>query len=338
VTRFALILSLTICLACAATQDAFAQTKLRFSLDWGFEGPAAPFLVALDKGYLADEGLEVEIEAGTGSVDAVRRVATGAFDMALGDINSLIRYQPRDEEVRPVAVFMLYDRSPFAIIGRKSRGISDPKSLEGKVLGAPKNDGAFAQWPLFVKANGIETGNIRLVNVGFPVREPMLAAGEVDAVTGYAWSAAINLRDKGVPASDIVVLPMADYGVDVYGNAVMVAPGFAKEHPEAVKGFLRALVRGLKDVIADPAASLSGVLERNSNAGETVELERLRAALDGSIVTAATRAKGIGGVDVDRLARSITMIAEVQDIDQPPLATDIFDPAFLPPEADRRLD
>ena len=83
-------------------------------------------------------------------------------------------------------------------------------------------------------------------SVGFPVREPMLAAGEVDAITGFSFSSYINLKDRGVPVDDIMVLLMADYGVNLYGNAIMVNPKFAAEKPEAVKGFLRAFLKGLQ--------------------------------------------------------------------------------------------
>ena len=56
----------------------------------------------------------------------------------------------------------------------------------------------------------------------FPVREPMLAAGQVDAITGYSFTSYVDLKDKGVPVDDIVVLLMADYGVELYGNAILV--------------------------------------------------------------------------------------------------------------------
>src|SRR5437868_4830998 len=79
-------------------------------------------------------------------------------------------------------------------------------------------DGAYAQWPIFVQANGIDASKVTIENVGFPVREPMLAAGQVDAITGFSFSSFINLKDKGVPVDDITVLLMADYGVNLYGN------------------------------------------------------------------------------------------------------------------------
>jgi NitT/TauT family transport system substrate-binding protein len=163
---------------------AFAQTTdVKFTLDWRFEGPAAGFLLAQDNGYFAEEGLNVTFDIGNGSVEVIPRVATGAYQMGFGDINSLIKFLDEDASQPIKAVMMVYDKPVFSVIGRKSLGITeDPKSLEGKKLGAPPPDGAFAQWPAFVEAAGLDTSAITLESIGFPVREPMLASGDVDGV------------------------------------------------------------------------------------------------------------------------------------------------------------
>jgi NitT/TauT family transport system substrate-binding protein len=191
------------------TGAAAADTSIKFSLDFKFEGPSAPFLVPLDKGYYKAEGLDVTIDSAAGSLEPINRVASGTYDMGFGDINSLIKFRDANPGTPIKAVFMVYNRPPFAVIGRKSRGISKPKDLEGKKLGAPAPDGAYAQWPIFVQANGIDASKVTIENVGFPVREPMLAAGQVDAITGFSFSSFINLKDKGVPVDDIVVLRRA---------------------------------------------------------------------------------------------------------------------------------
>ena len=85
----------------------------------------------------------------------------------------------------------------------------------------------------------------------------------------------------GVPADDIVVMLMADYGVNLYGNTIIVNPKFAAEKPEAVKGFLRAFVKGLKDTVADPATAVDSVIKRNDVAKKPVELERLQHGAQG---------------------------------------------------------
>jgi NitT/TauT family transport system substrate-binding protein len=324
-----------IALALSVTAAGAQNTPVKFALDWKFEGPAAPFTVALDRGYYKAEGLDVTIDSGAGSLEPLNRVASGTYDMGFADINSLIKFRDANPQVPIKAVFMVYNKPPFAVISRKSRGVSAPKDLEGKKLGAPAADGAFAQWPIFVQANGIDGAKVTIENVGFPVREPMLAAGQVDAITGFSFSSYINLKDRGVPADDIVVLLMADHGVNLYGNAIIVNPKFAAEKPEAVKAFLRAFVKGLKDTVKDPASAVDSVVKRNDVAKKEVELERLQMALRDNILTPEVKASGFGGVDAVRLDKSIDQIALTYNFKAKPKGADVFDEQFLP--ADRNI-
>src|SRR2546423_3589072 len=230
-------------LLAATTVSAQQLTPIKFSLDFKFEGPAAPFVVAIDKGYFKAEGLDVTIDTASGSLEPINRVASGTYEMGFGDINSLIKFRDANPATPIKAVFMVYNKPAFSIVSRKSRGVEKPKDLEGKVLGAPAADGAFAQWKIFVQANGIDASKVRIENVGFPVREPMLQSGQVDAITGFSFSSFINLKSMNVPVDDIVVMLMADYGVNLYGNTIIVNPKFAADKPDAVKGFLRAFVK-----------------------------------------------------------------------------------------------
>ncbi len=317
---------------------ASAQQAVKFSLDFKFEGPAAPFVVAIDKGYFKAEGLDVTIDSAAGSLEPITRVASGTYDMGFGDINSLIKFRDANPGVPIKAVYMVYNKPPFSVVGRKSRGINKPKDLEGKKLGAPAPDGAFAQWKIFTQANGIDASKVTVENVGFPVREPMLAAGQVDAITGFSFSSFINLKDRGVPVDDIVVLLMADHGVNLYGNVIMVNPKFAAEKPQAVRGFLKAFTKGLRDTIANPGTSVDSVLKRNDVAKKPAELERLQMALRDNIVTAETKANGYGGVDLERLDKSIAQIALTYEFKNArPKGADVFDSSFLPPAAERKF-
>lgn len=322
-----------------AAGSALAQTSVKFSLDWKFEGPAAPFVVAIDKGYFKAEGLDVTIDTAGGSLEPINRVASGTYPMGFGDINSLIKFRDANPGTPIKAVFMFYNKPPFSIVGRKSRGVVKPKDLEGKKLGAPAPDGAYAQWPIFVQANGIDASKVTIENVGFPVREPMLAAGQVDAITGFSFSSFINLKDKGVPVDDITVLLMADYGVNLYGNVVMVNPKFAADNPEVVKKFLRALVKGIKDTVKSPATAVESVLKRNDVAKKDVELERLNMALRDNIVTPEVKANGYGGVVNARLAGAIDQIGLTYKYKaDKPKPEDIFDASFLPSAAERKFE
>jgi len=328
---------LALLLVAALATDAAAETIIRFTLDFKIEGPSAPFLVPLDKGYYRAEDLNVTIDPALGSLQPIERVASGEYDMGFGDINSLIKFRDANSSASVKAIFMVYNRPPFAIIGRKSRGIEKPKDLEGKTLGAPSADGAYAQWPIFAQANSIDVSKVAIENVGFPVREPMLAAGQVDAITGYSFSSYIDLKDKGVPVDDVVVLLMADYGVLLYGNAILVNTKFAAEHPDAVQGFLRAFLKGLKDTVKQPATAVDSVTKRNGQARKDVELERLNMAIRENIVTPEVKADGYGGIDGDRFARALEQIALTYKFKAKPKLDDVFDSSFLPAAAVRQF-
>ncbi|MEM6745610.1 MAG: ABC transporter substrate-binding protein [Pseudomonadota bacterium] len=324
--------------AMVAAGAAAAQTAIKFSNDWKWEGPSAPLLLALDRGYFEAEGLDVTMDTGQGSREAIPRVASGTYQIGAADINSLIKFRDQNPDLPVTAVYMIYNTPPFAIVGRKSLGVSSPKDLEGKTLGAPAPDGAYAQWAAFTKANGIDASKVTIENVGFPVREPMLAQGQVDAITGFSFSSFINLKANGVPEDDISVILMAENGLDLYGNVIIVNPTFAEENPEAVAGFVRALVKGTQDAVADPVAAVKYVLAANDVAREAVELERLKMAIADNIVTDEVRANGFGAVNMARLAKSITQIADTYEFQNPaPAPEAIFDGSYLPPAAERAV-
>ena len=322
---------------CTATATASAETSIRFSNDWKWEGPNAPVLLALDRGWYTEAGLDVSVDTGQGSREALPRVASGTWQMGSADINSLIKFRDQNPDIPLMAIMTIYNAPPFAIIGRKSLGVMAPKDLEGKILGAPAPDGAYAQWKAFVKANDIDASKVTIENVGFPVREPMLAAGKVDAITGYSFSSFINLKAKGVGEEDISLILMREHGLDLYGNVIIVNPDFAKANPEAVKAFVAVTVRAYLETAKDPAAAVKHVLNHNDVAREEVELERLQMALAQNIITDEVRANGFGGVDMERLERSIDQIADTYEFTNRPMASDVFDPQYLPPEADRMV-
>jgi len=316
---------------------AVADTSIKFANDWKWEGPAAPLLLAWDSGFYKEEGLDVQMDTGKGSLDAIPRVASGTYEMGNADINSLIKFRDKNPDLPVKAIFMLYNAPPFAVVGRKSLGVNAPKDLEGKILGAPAPDGAYAQWNAFVMANGIDASKVTIENVGFPVREPMLAQGKVDAITGYAFSSFINLKANGVPEDDISVLLMREHGLDLYGNVILVNPDFAKNNPDAVRGFVRATVKGFQAAISDPANAVKHVVNHNDVAREDVELERLNMALRQNIVTDEVRQNGLGGVDYDRLEKSIDQVALTYEFNSRPSAMDVFDDSFLPDASERMV-
>ena len=317
--------------------QASAQTAVKFALDWKFEGPSAPYFVAIDKGHYKAEGLDVTVDSGPGSVAGIARVAAGAYPLGFFDINSLVKFRDQNPGQAVQAVMMVYDVPPFSIVSLKKAGIKSPKDLEGKILGAPAPDGAFAQWKAFTKANKIDDSKVKIENVGFPVREPMLAQGKVDAITGFSFSSYFNLLQNNIKGEDVAVMLMSDHGLVLYGNAIMVNPEFAKANPKVVAGFVRATVKGFIDTAKNPDEAIKSVMKRNETAELKIELERLRMALRDNMVTPWVKANGVGGVDMARLEKSIDQIADTYEFKNRPKAADIFTDAFLPPAAERKF-
>ena len=325
--------------ASLAATAAFAQTTdIKFTLDWKFEGPAAPFLVAEDKGYFKAEGLNVTIDTGAGSREPITRIASGTYQMGFGDIKALVKFLDEQPDAKIKAVMVMYERPPFAIIGRKSLGVTtDPKSLAGKTLGAPPPDGAFGQWAIFQKVAGIDTSTIKIESVGFPVREPMLAQGKVHAIFGFSFSSVLNLKSQGVKDEDISLILMAENGLDIYGNSILVSNEFAAKNPAAMKGFLKAVVKGMQDTASNPGEAVESVLKRNTVVTKAVELERLQMAVAQNFVTPAVKKKGFGGVEADKLTRNIQVQKEARNLKNPPSSDAVFDASFLPPAAERMI-
>jgi NitT/TauT family transport system substrate-binding protein len=321
-----------------AAGEARQPIAIQFSFDRPIDASAAPFVLASDRGLFSSEGLAVTTDVVNGSPEAIARVAANTSDLALVDINELIRFRDKPGAPPIKAVFVLFNQSPYAIVARKSRGIHALVDVEGKTLGVADHDLSIRLWPALARQNGIKLANVKLEKISAAVREPMLSAGQVDAVTGFSYLSAVNSRDRGVPANDLAVLRYADYGCEVYGFAVIVNPAFAAAKPEAVRGFVRAVITGTHLTIREPARAVDEVVSRMDGGSRDLELERLRTVIRDNILTGEVKRNGIGGIDPARFERSIDQIAEDYKFRKRPSPADIFDDAFLPPLGGRLIN
>jgi NitT/TauT family transport system substrate-binding protein len=330
------LLAALLALLTAVPAAAQSEMRVRFSLDRAIDGTAAPLFQAIEKGYFKEEGLDVVVEPAATPMEAITRLAlaNGAteptHDLSFGDINSLIRYRDQNQPTGIEAVFIVYDAPTYALVGRKSRGVQFLKDTENRRIAAPAADPASQLWPLLAKLNAIDTQKVSLLNVGLQVRVPMLVSGEVDALLGNSFTIA-DLKDRGVQGDDIVVLPLADYGVKLYGNAILASAKFQAEQPEAIKAFLRAYVRGLRDAMHNPDAAIEPVLKRMQGARKEIELERLKIVLSQNVKKFDPKADAVGGADPVRLAESFAQIAQIYTFKSKLKPEDIFDAQYLPP-------
>ena len=313
------------------------DTPIKFQLDWRFEGPAAMFLVPVAKGYFKAEKLNVSVDAGNGSGGAVTRVATGAYDMGFADLAALMEFHANNPGAanKPVAVMMVYNNTPAAVLALKKSGIKTPADLSGKKLGAPVFDAGRKAFPIFAKANGIS--NVSWTAMDPPLRETMLVRGEVDAITGFSFTSLLNIEARGVKADDVVILPYPSHGVKLYGNAVIVGEDFLKKNPAAVKAFLRAFTKGMRDVIADPKASIATVKARDGIIDVALEERRLKLALDATVLTPDARAEGFGEVTGPRLSLMASQVSDAFGTKERVKPEAVWNGGYLPTAAERNI-
>ena len=238
-----LVLAATVMLGSPAS----AQTAIKFSLDFKFEGPSAPFLVAIDKGYFKAEGLDVTIDTAAGSLEPINRVASGTYDMGFGDINSLIKFRDANPATPIKAVFMVYNKPPFSIVGRKSRGVDEaegPRRQEARRAGAGRRLSRSGRSSCRRTASTPPRSRSR-TSASRCASRCCRAARSTPSPASRSRPSSTS-RSMACRSTTSSCMLMADYGVNLYGNTIIVNPKFAAEKPEAVKGFLRAFVKGLQ--------------------------------------------------------------------------------------------
>jgi NitT/TauT family transport system substrate-binding protein len=319
--------------------EAQAQTKVKFALDWQIQGPQAPFITAKAMGAFTGQGLDVTIDRGTGSQKTIEQVATGTYDMGYGDINSMIEYNVKNPQQPLIAVGIVLNAPPFALLSLKRYGIQQPKDLKGAAIGAPAGDAPRRLWPIFAKNAGVPADSVTWTNMAPPLREPALVKGDVKAISGFYFTGFLNLTENlKIPEGDVVAFKYSDYGIDLYGNAVVVRVDWLKANEDTVRRFLVALTAGFKAALKDPKAAIAHVRAAEPLSNEATELKRLQLAIAANMVNDEVRRNGLLAIDPARMQRAIEQVVVAFELPSKPTVAQVFTGAYLPPATDRKVD
>lgn len=300
----ALLVGAAIGLGAAA---ASARDKVICQLDWLPSGGKAPIFIGVEKGFFAEQGLDVAIASSRGTQDAIIRVATGNADFATGALGTLL--QARAEGNVPVkAFFSLYSKLPDAVMTVKGNGVTTIRDLVGKTVGNAPFGGEEALWNVFLQIEGIDPAGIKILEIDPKVHGPMLATGGVDALIDWTTGApgiAHLVKDAG---KELVVMPWSDYGLQGYGFSLFASERMIREHPETVAKFSTAFRKSVLYTIAHPEDSGPAVKAMAPEVEAAYETENWLVSVP-LIENEISKRDGIGGFEPGLLKATWELVA-----------------------------
>ncbi len=332
-----IIAAATLLLSLSAAPARAQATNVRFVLDFLLQGQQSAFVLGREKGYYTAQKVNFSaFDPGRGGANSITKVASGTHDIGFGDMSALIEFNAKNPGRELLAVLLVYDQAPLSLISLMKTGITKPADLVGRKGGAPSVDSTYRLFNVFARVNGIDPQRVTWTTVQPQVREPLLVRGEIDFAAAWVMTAVPSLLGLGVKRDDINVMMLRDHGVDLYANAVFTTPAFARQHPDAVRGFVKATIQSWQNAASEPDAAIAALKRAEPLSDPAVELGRLKWALE-FVVTSAVRKSGMGDVDMERLNRHIEVVTDGFQLPRKLTPAMVFDASFLPPLAERKI-
>jgi len=251
-----IVVSLVVLAACSAPglvnlpTPGSGETTTSIRLPMGFVANVqfAPVYVAVEKGYFAQEGIELEFDY-SWETDGVRLVGSGELPFAIASGDQVLLARAQDLPV--LTVVNWWQRFPVSVVALEEGGIKEPTDLAGRKLGIPETFGAsYIGWRALAAENGLADQDIQLEVIGY-TQLANLTEKRVDAAVVYANNEPVQLRQMGY---DFVEFPVADYA-SLVSNGLISSEKTLKEQPDLVRAFARAFLKGLEDTLEDPDAA-----------------------------------------------------------------------------------
>jgi NitT/TauT family transport system substrate-binding protein len=313
-------------------RPALAQAKLRdvtLRLDWLFQGPNQGFMVAQDKGFYREAGLNVDIGPGKGSGSTAQLIASKASQFGFSDGFVVGLSVSKGMDIRTVAA--IYRKNPTAVLVLADSGINSPKDLEGKTIGIPTGAAQFQQWPAYVKGCKLDGDKIHVANVDPAGAPPALATGKLDAIAGFAQGQAPTVEIRGHKKTRIFWY--ADCGVTAVSNGIIVHNDLVKEDPTLIRAFVAASIKGFLYGRQHPDEMVAIVRKFSQAVDPEIALREAELSWD-TWVTPNTLGKPLGWSSDKDWEETVAVLKQYGGVTAPLEAKQIYTNDFVPTGAD----
>jgi NitT/TauT family transport system substrate-binding protein len=320
------IAAVVMALAGGLALDASAADKVTFGLDWQVLGRHAGYVVAHEKGFYKDEGLDVDVQRGYGSADAVKRVAAGTVTFSVGDTGSLVI--ARTEGIKAKVVSMVYGKAPYALWLRKDAGVSKPADLEGKTLGGSAGSAVRVLFPAFAKMAGFDASKVKWQTLDAASLYPTLFSKRIDGMVDFTPGWPTTAKRAAEAKVELQKMFYVDSGFAIYSNGLLAREDMIKDKPDLVRRFVRATMKGLDTAFKNPADAAKILKKRYPELDEETVRGEIEIVRD-LAWTEEAKANGLGFMAADKMKLTRDVIVEAYGLKADVPVDDLYTNMFV---------
>lgn len=312
---------------------AEAKDKVTFALNFVPYGIHTPFYVAVEKGFYDRANLDVTVQRGAGSADTVAKVAAGSVDFGFADAGSVVVGRTKGAKTRMIA--MILDKGVSTIFTYKGSGITKPKDIEGKTVADNAGSAVLTILPALAAIHNIDLAKVKIVLVAPAAKNPTLIEKKVDAILTFSTFEP-NLKSlAAMKGMEIVALPFSDWGLDLYGLALLTSDTTLKERPDVARRWTEATMRAIAWSVENSEEAVAIFLKKNPAVSADLAREHWRIVVD-HLLSPAAREQGIGVMTEEKMRRTRDTLVRYQKLEGDLPLTELYTNEFLPKLFPRR--
>lgn len=322
------LLALASAMAPVPTAHAQSRDKVLFVLDWVVFGRHAPYFAALEKGFFAARNLDVTIQRGYGSAASVKRLGAGQADFIFADFGALVLARV-NEGLKAKMIAVGYAKNPHAVFYLEGSGIKAPKDLTGRRIAGAPGASVTALFPGFLRANGMDPGSVKLVNVDAQALNPVLLSRQVEGMLEFNFNQ-VGLEKQG--AKDGLKprhFLYADYGFGFYSNGIIARDELLAKKPEVARRFVEAILQGYRLALDQPAEACTLLRKHHPDIDQDVCLGEV-ALVKALMQTREAQEQGLGYMGREGVQKTVAVLREFMGLKGEAKPDDLYSTAFLP--------